>query len=242
MNISDFAIPILGFTLVVLSAISLKEGITRKKIIEIAVCLLIMGFSIWASIDNSETINDIGKSNSLLQTKLDDLLEKRRVDSNNNVVFQKYLKDTFGIERRGDKPVKIYFTQTKNYFSTSQENKNISDSINFIIKKSGDILYISPKEGTWVHAYFAFDTTNSSHFSSMLDEGVGTPSIVDKITLNNKTLNTHIIRITDRPVYKEEPIKLNMSGYQNGYLIFGEQGDTKKRYFYKQGKVIWIPQ
>ena len=99
MSVSDFAIPILGFILAVLSARELKEKVSTKKIIELIVGILIMGFSIWASVENSESLNNINASNNNLQAKLDDLFEKRRTDSNNNEIFQKYLKDTFGIER-----------------------------------------------------------------------------------------------------------------------------------------------
>jgi len=241
MSVSDFAIPILGFILAVLSARELKEKISAKKIIELFVGLLIMGFSIWASIENSESLSNISASNQTLQSKLDDLLEKRRTDSNNNEIFQKYLKDTFGIERQGDKPIKVYFNDTKNFYSNSESNSGLADSLNYNVKLMGDILYISPKEGTWSHGYFAFDTSNSKRFNDMLEEGMGTPNVADKISVNNKVLNTHLIKIYDRAVFNDEPIKLNISAYKNGYLIFGEQGNNRKRYLYKQGKVIWIP-
>ena len=70
---------------------------------------------------------------------------------------------------------------------------------------------------------------------------MGTPNVVDKIAINNKILNTRIIKIYDRPVYEGELIKRNISAYKTGYLIFGEHGDYNKRDFYKQGKVTWIP-
>lgn len=67
----------------------------------------------------------------------------------------------------------------------------------------------------------------------MLEEGMGSPNIVDKVTVNNKILNTHLIKIYDRAVFNVEPIKLNISAYKTGYLVFGEQGNNLKRYFYK---------
>jgi hypothetical protein len=241
MSAADFAIPILGFILVVISALSLKEEVSKKKVAELIVGLFIMGFSIWASVDNSETIKNFNMSNSDLKGKLNELIESRRIDSNNNVVFQEYLKDTFGIVRRGDKPVKIFVSNTKNYFSSIVENNKVNDKENYEIKQVGDILNISPKEGTWIHGYFAFDTSNSKEFNEMLEEGMGTPNIVDKISVNAKIFNTHLIRIYNRAVYKNEPIRINISTLKNGYIIFGEEGNKNKRYIYKQGKVIWIP-
>jgi hypothetical protein len=235
MGFTDFALPILGFILVISSAYYLKkEEVTTKKIIELVAGFLIMGFSIWASIENSGKLDKISSTNSGLKLKLDEIIDKRMIDSNNNATFQKYLKDTFGIERQGDKPVKLYFNNTKNYFPTVQQIQTINGISDYII-------YITPKEGSWVHAYFAFDTTQSSKFAEMLEEGMGTPNVVDKVTVNNKILNTHLIKIYDRAVYKGEPIKLNISAFKNGFIIFGEQGNPSKRYFYKNGKVRWIP-
>ncbi len=79
-------------------------------------------------------------------------------------------------------------------------------------------------------------------FESMLFDGMGTGNSIDKIIVGNKILNTHLFKIYDKPVYEAEPIKLKMTGDEERYIVFGDQGIPTRRYFYKKGKVSWIPE
>jgi hypothetical protein len=241
MDFTDVALPILGFVVVINSLKSIKKGLTRKEKIDAAIGFLIMIFSCWAYITNSKTLNDITNANDTLNVNIKTLLERRKTDSSNNATFQKYLKDTFGIIKQGVKPI-IY--NTKIYNSKVQEVKpnGLADSINYQYSLKNDTLFLAPKEGTWAHGYIAFDTANGTRFESMLHEGMGTPNLVDKININGRIYITHIFKMYDRAVYKQEPISLRMSGDLNRYIIFGDERIPSKRYFYKQGKVIWIPE
>jgi hypothetical protein len=169
------------------------------------------------------------------------LLKKRDIDSSDNAKFQKYLKDTFGIIKQGGKPI-IYNTKIYNSKVEKINPTLLSDSINFQYNFKNDTLRVIPKQGTWVHAYFAFDTSNSVKFNASLNEGMGTANVVDKISVNGKILNTHIIKIFDRPVYKGAPITLSLSDNIHRYIIFGDEGIPSKRYIYQNGKVRWIPE
>ena len=90
MCVSDFAIPILGFILAVLSARELKEKVSTKKIIELIVGILIMGFSIWASVGNSESLNSIMQAIITCKQNLMTCLKKEEL----TVITTRYFKNT----------------------------------------------------------------------------------------------------------------------------------------------------
>lgn len=142
---------------------------------------------------------------------------------------------------QNNKPL-IYNTKIYNLKAKQSKAEGLPDSLNYSFKMKGDTLCLAPKEGTWAHGYFAFDTINGTRFESMLFDGMGTANSIDKIIVGNKILNTHLFKIYDKPVYKGEPITLKMTGDLNRYVIFGDQGIPSKRYFYKQGRVTWIPE
>lgn len=80
MNIGDIILPVLSFLLVVNSAIAIKKGLELKNILELIIGILILGFSIWNSFDNSETINNISIQNDTLRKqtiKLDSSLNRQ---------------------------------------------------------------------------------------------------------------------------------------------------------------------
>lgn len=150
-----------------------------------------------------------GKEKKELSEKINTLLDKREVDSANNASFQKYLKDTFGIIIQGNKPI-IYNTKIYNSQIEQPKLEGLADSINYQYSFENDTLRIVPKQGTWVHAFLAYDTAHPYSFKDGLDEGMGTANIVDKISINGKIFNTHLFKIYDRPVYKGNPIKINL--------------------------------
>ena len=232
MKFTDVIIPILVLVTVVIPFLKLKEGAEKASIIIVGI--LIMGFSIYISVDTNDTINGISNNTNTL-------LAQRKSDSINNSTFQQYLKDTFGIERKGNTAIKIINNTTNNY-QASKKDEALSDSINYFFKLRNDTLAISPKEGTWVHAYIAFDTVNGKSFEGLLHEGMGTSNWADKINVNGKIYLTHLFKMYDRAVYNTSPIELNMAGHLNRYIIFGDEGIPRKRYIYKHGKVNWIPE
>src|SRR5688500_2590903 len=140
MSFTDFIVPVLGFVSVIVSAFSLKEGISGKKIAELIVGLLIMGFSIWVAIGNSEAMQIINNDNSILQGNVDNLSEMSVTDSAENSLCQNYLRDTFGIERRGDRPVRVYFDNSQKFYQNACEVKSVSDSINYDVQLIGNTL------------------------------------------------------------------------------------------------------
>ncbi len=248
MSFPEMMLALLGFILVVNSATSKRESQKTTKIIKIIVGIFVLLFTLWSYHINSQAINELGITNDTLKLNSRELLAKRMIDSSNNAGFQKYLRDTFGIERQNNTAMvidtKIFHAKATQVSGIQQKsiNTELQDSVNYDVKLINNTLIISPKQGTWSHGFFAFDTLNGIQFNEMLTEGMGTPNLVDKIKINKRIYNTHIFKIYDRPVYMDGPIKLNLSSDLNRYIIFGDQGYPSKRYIYKQGKVSWIPE
>jgi hypothetical protein len=119
--------------------------------------------------------------------------------------------------------------------------EGIADSNNYTAFVRNDSFFAAPKVGTWVRAYYAHDTSRSELFIKNFTEGMGTPNEVDKFVINGRTYNTHMWKINDRTVYKGSPMRLNIAGYENRYIIFGEEGNPAKRWIFRSGKVYWIP-
>lgn len=86
----------------------------------------------------------------------------------------------------------------------------------------------------------AVDTSSHMHNSNMVDEGGGTAYAFDKIKVGNKEYYTNIINIWERPISLENPMRINLSNNPKQYVIFGEQA-TSKRYMFRNGRLIWIP-
>ncbi len=208
-----------------------------------------MGFSIWLEIEKYDDINTLKSGNSTLNENVNSLLEKRGIDSTSNATFQKYLKDTFGIERTGNKPI-IY--NTKIYNSNIHESEGVANSstnsINYGYELSStkDILTLYPKTGVWIKPFFSFDASlekiNKNIYES---DGEGKPYSTEsgpsEITLiNNKKYRT-ISVFMSLVRSKSYPLIIDISGDKSQYIVFGDDADPNKRYMYKNGKVNWIP-
>src|SRR5205085_9642874 len=104
-------------------------GLKRIVLVELIVGIFIMGSSVYSSITNSETVEGINASKNKLQENVITLLQQRKSDSINKSTFQQYLKDSFDIERLGDKPVKVFYNTRNNYITNQQEQKGLPDSV-----------------------------------------------------------------------------------------------------------------
>lgn len=246
-KITDYIVPILGLGLAIISVRkTVLEGWKTLAALELIISILIMGVYIIIALQSSKT-------NETLQINVIRLLEARKTDSTNNADFQKYLKDSLGVARDGNKAriVNQFIYNSNVHNETIVQNlkdNSLPDSINYIFRVVKDSLYISPKEGAWQRAYFSFDTANDKKNASLdnsskyiVSEGLG-PTEPDKIFINNKMYVVYTNLINDRAVYNKKPIALNLAGNRNQYIVFGEQGNATKRYFYKQGRVTWIPE
>lgn len=238
VNWTDFIIPITGFILVIFKGYtSGKDWYKKENIWEIIIGFIVMISSIWISIDNNSAINKIENNTS-------SLLQQRIIDSTDNANFRKYLKDTFGIEKRGDTAIVVNKTQYLSVVKPAQlKDTALADSLNYFFKLSKDTLFLSPLQGVWIHGFIAIDTTNYQNLEEIINDGmyISSPNPLDVIYADGKVYNTYLWNVY-RAVYKKEPVYLNINNYgKNRYVIFGDQG-TSKRYIYKNGKVRWIPE
>ena len=236
MNFKDVVIPALGF-IIIIRKIYVAKGLWYKfeNLSEIIIGLVVMAFSIWFA-------NDASTSSASLNSDIQKLIIHANNDSVSNSAFQIYLKDSFGIERRGNLPVIINKNTYNLIDRTKPKELGIPDSLNYYYYTHKDSLFISPKEGAWVHGYVALDTGKNDKQGDYINEGMGTANLVDKIAVNGKIYETHIWRIYNRSTYKDDPISINKDIYgKKRYIIFGEEGNLSKRYFYKNGIVTWIP-
>lgn len=113
MNLIDIAIPVLGFLTLLGSMLPFKKNNVPRYIFILLVGIFVMGFTMYQASDSSDTIDGINKN-------MISLIEQRKDDSVNNITFQQYLKDSFGIGRDGNKPIRIVYN-TNNYYS--EKNK-----------------------------------------------------------------------------------------------------------------------
>jgi len=241
INLPDIPLAIIGFAIFVRPLFSIPTGLKLKNYLEILLGVVIMGLTIYSVKSNSDDTEEIKKG-------VNDLIEKRKSDSTNSADFQRYLKDTFGIEKKGDKAIitntVIYNSKTVNNTTLPQSTSDdLPDSLNYLINYKGDSIMISPQTGTWPNGFVALDTGKVARPSDVLYEGVSTINEVDKIQVDSKTYITHLWRLSDRPIFKKEPVCINLKAYgKNKFIIFGEQGNSNKRYLYIRGKVTWIPE
>lgn len=243
MHLSDFIVPAGVFILVVVNLwYSGKDWYKKENGFMLFIGIVTMGFSWYQNWTNSEQTDT-------MSSNLETVLKNQKIDSTNNAEFQKYLKDSIGIQREGNKANVVSNTNLTKYYNqynitqTLNTTEGAPDSLNYIVSRRNDSLFISPKNGTWSHGYVAFDTTNGDSFEADMSTGMGTAFPVDKISVNNnKTFNTHIFKMYDRAVYDKSPIILNMRSSPDRYIIFGDEGIPRKRYIYQNRKVKWIPE
>lgn len=242
MNFIDYALPISAFIVAILGLPSIKEGVKLKHFIIGFILLVIMGFTIYDSWEKSDFNNKISKGNDSLITLSNTLIDQRRVDSINTDSFQTYLIKKIGLQKSGD-TVTIINRNTYNSFAKTPQLDNVlTDSSNVYFKAVKDSLYISPKEGAWIKAFFSYDTSveiNNPESQNIATEGSGAPGS-EIVTAEGKKYVVNTI-VANRVVYLRKPIGLNLSPNKSRYIIFGDQAVPSKRYFYKNGKVTWIP-
>lgn len=244
MSLTDYALPILGFALI-FNAVYFKvknNKLDKKHKWDIAIGIIICGFSIWSSVNNSQAAET-------LQSSVNKLLEKRNEDSANNSHFQKYLKDTFGIEKVGNE-AKIVNRNTYirnvtiNNTLPNYATPNYSKNFGYKLSKNKDTLILFPQEGVWVKPFFAFDASLEEKNSNILQsDGMYQKDsrLPPEETIINgtryKTLTVHLSLVRD----KINPLILDISANKNQYIIFGDESDRQKRYIYKNGSVTWVP-
>jgi hypothetical protein len=238
MELTDFALPILGFALI-FNAVYFKiktNKFDKKHKWDIAIGIVICGFSIWSSVNNSQYAET-------LQSSVDKLIEKRDNDSIGNSHFYKYLKDTFGIEKVGNE-AKIVNRNTfiKNVtINNSYSPVTLPDnSQNYFYKFSGDSLLIYPKSGTWIRPFLSFDYEWYNKNGDISQEDGMINTIPKQINVRDKKYNI-VSYIMSYPRSKDHPLIINIKGAKGQSIIFGDYVDAEKRYLYENGKVYWIP-
>ena len=244
----DSILPILAFLLVINSGIDVAKakGFTRTTAIELIISIFILAFAIWKESDNSDKMQDITNDNKAMKENIDRLHSERSVDSSNNSAFQKFVHDSLGYERQGNKAVRVYYNTFNQVKSTPNQvtgtppnSYGIPDSLNAEANRIVRQLLINPIEGSWAHAYVALDTTYDK--DKVMDEGAKV-SEIQGIGVNGKGYISNVWKIYTRAVYKGAPIRVNLWKYGNdNFIIFGDEGYPNRRYMYKSGKVTWIP-
>lgn len=240
--IKIFILPLSGFILTISQLIKLKNGVDKINSFYLVVGLIVLGVSIYNEADNSSDKKKLKESIVILQdsvTKISDTLISVK-DTLVNIGLSIDEK-TGRLLVMDSQLLKKEFIQVFNYNNTPISSE-IPDSDNYTVIRRKDSLFLYPRKGTWVHGYFAHDTTDSKTFIAHLSEGMGTPDLFDPISVNGKTYNTHIWKMYNRAVYADKPIALKLIGYADKYIIFGDEGIPSKRWIYESGKVRWIPE
>ncbi len=232
-----------GATAIVSSSYQRKEEITkeqrRKNSVLISIGLLTMIFTIGNFLLQQSKERADNTEKAKLHADINNIQNTLNLQSANDRQFQEYLKDSFGIERTKNIPV-VNNIRIYNSKSIKSKSEGIPDSLNFVVKLKNDTLFISPKEGAWVRAFIATDISEASKNNNIIQEGMGSAT-PDVMIIKKKKYIVATDMIFERAVYLQKPLIINLSGNLNQYVIFGDQGNNSKRYFYQNGKVIWIP-
>lgn len=236
MSTTDYIIPALSLGLILIE-VFLDDSPKFKRFALICIGVLTFGFSFWAAWQNSDDVKELKDHANLI-------LDGRRSDSINNAEFQIYLKDTFGLERKGNSAIITNTVTIKNILNNilEAEPKQNQDSTNVYFKFSNKNLYVAPKSGTWAHAYYMIDTGLAMQNLNMINEGYGIMGVTATFEFDGKKIDFGSGRLYDRAVFIKEPMHLDLSGAPYQYIIFGDQGFPDRRWIFKDGKVKWYPE
>lgn len=133
------------------------------------------------------------------------------------------------------------FIITNNYY---KDPNLIADSINYIylisMENQRKVLTIYPKSGAWVQPILFYDSSDIELKSkiyplpAMYAGYFGTLRIANNIlSIKGSIFSTACTFVS--------PIHIYLNDKPNEYYYFGDNTDTNKRYFYSNGKVIWVP-
>ena len=251
----NILIALLALATTIVSSINLSEkGNTKSEKIKyialvlIGILTMIFTLVIICKQKTKDKLEDTEKAN--LKKDVKDIQSKLNVKIKSDSAFELWLKDTFGIKRRGDTAI-IY--NTNNYFSQINQGQKekpdlYPDSTNygFSFLHNKDTLILYPKNGVWVKPFLSFDAkldkVNGGVYQS---DGMGKPystksgpsEITNVNGKNYKTISVFMNIVRS----KSYPLIIDMKGYKNQYIIFGDSADPNKRYIYQKGKVRWIP-
>lgn len=244
MSFPDISLPVLAFLITLFLLPSVKDGVKSIHWIIGALSLMVMGFTLWNSHSNSETNVQIRESLSSAQ-------KDREIDSINDASFQRFMKDSFGIERQGNQAEIINHNLYDNRKTYNTINSPLispfinNDATNYELRfsKTKDSLIIYPKNGVWIKPFISFDINkrgiNEGLFQgdgmSLETTGVTEVTNIEGINYNTLTVFCSLIRDRQMPMY------LDISGDKKQYIIFGDASSPEKRYLYQNGKIKWIP-
>ncbi|MBC7689904.1 MAG: hypothetical protein H7211_17200 [Aquabacterium sp.] len=129
----DIAPSVCAFIISLIALPSIEKGIKSKHYIIGFIAMLIMGFTIYQASENTDISNAIVKGKDSLINLSNDLLKKIETDSTNNASFQKFDRDTFGIDRSGNKAlIYNYNVYKKNIYNFLIQLKEMNQKIIFI--------------------------------------------------------------------------------------------------------------
>ena len=230
-------------TIISAKDIANKQSTKKDRIRDwwlIFVAALIMVLTVWNLFiqSSNEKADQIEKKS--LHTDIKTIQSKLDIQLKNDNNFESWLKNTYGIERKGDTAI-VYNTNIYYSKAPKQNVDGIPDSINYSFKLIKDTLVVFPKEGVWVKPFFSFDQklfkANGEIYQS---DGTEYSIPYDITTVNNKKLHTITVDMS-LTRSKERPLVMNISGDKNQYVIFGDEATPSKRYIYEHGKINWIP-
>lgn len=241
---SIIIIPVLALVSVFSQSPDLKSGLTKRAVIFIAVSLGILGFSVIAGLQNmwdknssekqivglNDSVSKLNKTIEYTADKIDEI--GLSIDENTGKLL---LMDSALLKKE--------FSQVFNITTvdvTPIENERLLAAVNFSVSLKDDILSISPKSGTWAHAYFIYDTSGFGIIDN-ITQGQGSIGR-EQLTFEGKNYITYRGRIYNRSIYPGNPIKLIMRQPYKKFIIFGDDGVLHARYIYENGKVRWIPE
>ena len=241
MSMTDYVIPVLVFILVIRKVyLSKVQWYKKENIFEIIIGILIMGFSIWSSLQTSD-------ASQTLNSQLTLLLEQRTSDSSNNASFQRYLKDSIGLERKGNKASIVNQTAYNLNVQTTPKEKTLSlsqltasENYGFKFSTTGDSLIVYPKAGIWIKPFLSYETSLESKNQHIFQEsGIGTSNQTPIVVRNKEYIVSTIFTTTTRS--NQRPLIIDISGARNQSIFFGDDADAEKRYLFEKGKIYWVP-
>ena len=160
MSFLDIAPSVCAFIISLIALPSIEKGIKSKHYIIGFIAMLIMGFTIYQASENTDISNAIVTGKDSLINLSNDLLKKIETDSTNNASFQKFVRDTFGIDRSGNKAlIYNYNVYKKNIYNFGNDSVKRNESENYIYKlsKNKDTLVVFPKIGVRIKPFMGFD-------------------------------------------------------------------------------------
>ncbi|UEG49264.1 hypothetical protein LK994_11540 [Ferruginibacter lapsinanis] len=193
------------------------------------ILIIIVSFFL-SCISNSQSQTLSPKDSINFKKDFENLLSKYKID---NSAYQ------INVQSNNQKGGQTAFIINNNYYG---DPSIIPDSINYtysVTLENGKlILNVSPRGQTWEKPLIGYDTLykrtkNKVNYLSAQSSSYYASLPIDKIKTSLYSW------IFDLPCTNKKSIKIDISENPNQFIYFGDANNTKKRYLYRNGKVVW---